>query len=197
MTDKSQNTDYGKVYENGMLVFERLLPGPLEKVWAYIVDGDKRARWFSSGNIPSQAGQYFTMTFNHTQLSGEVAPERFSVMREPVSFDVKLLSIDAPHQVSFTWPEGDEASEDEIATVTITLTPQDDKVLLRLTQTNPRIRRDLIIDYLGGWHSHLGIFEDVANNRPPRPFWTTHAAIEAHYQQIPDDKLLSLPLPPA
>jgi len=33
----------GELREDGTFVFERLLPGPIERVWAYLVDGEKRA----------------------------------------------------------------------------------------------------------------------------------------------------------
>ncbi|CFN67405.1 Uncharacterised protein [Bordetella pertussis] len=29
--------------------FERLLPGPIERVWAWLADADKRARWLAGG----------------------------------------------------------------------------------------------------------------------------------------------------
>jgi uncharacterized protein YndB with AHSA1/START domain len=177
----------GKLYENGTIVFERLLPGPIESVWEYIVDGEKRAKWLTGGDIPSVVGTSFTMTFNHTQLSGEVAPERFAVMREPMPFEVELLRIEPPHHVSFTWPETDYTG-----TVDIDLKPFGDKVLLRLTHHNPVIHRDGIIGYLGGWHTHLMMLEDKALGRKPRPFWTSFADVETGYLERFKDRLQSI-----
>ena len=28
---------------------ERILPGPVERIWAYITDSDKRRKWFAEG----------------------------------------------------------------------------------------------------------------------------------------------------
>ena len=41
-------SEYGIVTEAGAVRFERLLPGPIERVWAYLTDPDKRA----SGSRP-------------------------------------------------------------------------------------------------------------------------------------------------
>jgi uncharacterized protein YndB with AHSA1/START domain len=169
----------GKLFEDGTIVFERLLPGPLERVWSYIVDGGKRAKWLNSGDMAKPGTA--TMTFNHTALSGEVAPEDYAAMREPISFDVEVLKVEPLRHVTFTWPEGDEAPH-ERPTVSIDLSPVGDGVLLRLTHRNPR-KTSNVKGYLDGWHSHLAILEDVMAGVPPRPFWTTHAAIKASYRQ--------------
>ena len=169
----------GKLFEDGTIVFERLLPGPLERVWSYIVDGEKRAKWLNSGDM-SKPGTT-TMTFDHTALSGEVAPDEYAAMREPISFDVEVLEVEPPRHITFTWPEGDEAPH-EVPTVSIDLLPVGDRVLLRLTHRNPR-GTGKVAGYLDGWHSHLAILEDVMAGMPPRPFWTSHAAIKAAYRK--------------
>ena len=140
---------HGKLYENGTLVFERLLPCPVERIWRYVVDGEQRAKWFTAGDMPLVAGEAFTMTFNHTQLSGEVAPDAYAAMRQPISFESRVVSIEAPHHIAFEFPE-----DDYTGIVSIDLKPFGDKVLLRLTHDNPIVRRKDIIGYLDGWHSH-------------------------------------------
>jgi hypothetical protein len=34
-----------------------------------------------------------------------------------------------------------------------------------------------------GWHTHLGILLDRLSGREPRPFWSTHARLEAEYDR--------------
>lgn len=176
MTQAFSFDTHGKLYENGTLVFERLLPGPIERVWAYVVDGQKRAKWFTAGDIPSVAGAVFTMTFDHTALSGEIAPDDYKAMRQPISFESRVISINAPHHVAFDFSE-----EDYIGIVSIDLQPFGDKVLLRLTHENPIVRRG-IIGYFNGWHTHLLMLEDTVLGRTPRPFWTHHARVKAEYE---------------
>lgn len=180
MTDVTPRRD-GKLYEDGTLVFERLLPGPLERVWSYVADGEKRARWIMVGDM-TRTGRH-TMTFNHTELSGEVAPDRFAVMREPVRFDVEVLEVAPPHRLVFTWPDHDNAPPDMTGTVTIELKAIGERVLLRLTHTHPAKVRHQRLNHTGGWHTHLDILEDVLSGLRPRPFWTTFARVEADYER--------------
>ena len=43
-------SEYGVVLESGAVRFERLLPGPIERVWSYLVEGEKRATvYFAKG----------------------------------------------------------------------------------------------------------------------------------------------------
>lgn len=41
--------DYGMIIEPGTLRIQRLLPGPIERVWAYLTESDKRATWLAAG----------------------------------------------------------------------------------------------------------------------------------------------------
>jgi hypothetical protein len=34
-----------------------------------------------------------------------------------------------------------------------------------------------------GWHTHLDILLDHLGGREPRPFWSTHARLEAAYEK--------------
>ena len=40
---------YGERIDETTVRFERLLPGPIERVWQYLTDGDKRAKWLCGG----------------------------------------------------------------------------------------------------------------------------------------------------
>ena len=40
---------YGVVIAPNTIRFERLLPGPIERVWAYLTESEKRAKWLASG----------------------------------------------------------------------------------------------------------------------------------------------------
>ena len=62
------------------------------------------------------------------------------------------------------------------------LTPRGSDVLLVLTHRRIADHKTLLGN-AAGWHSHFGILEDNLNGREPRPFWTTHAKLEAEYQR--------------
>src|SRR5580698_6413683 len=44
-------SDYGVITESNTLRFERLLPGPIDRVWRYLIDSDKRGQWLAYGEI--------------------------------------------------------------------------------------------------------------------------------------------------
>jgi uncharacterized protein YndB with AHSA1/START domain len=45
----TMTAEHGIITEAGAIRFERLLPGPIERVWAYITDSSKRATWLAEG----------------------------------------------------------------------------------------------------------------------------------------------------
>ena len=56
----------GAVIEPGTFRIERLLPGPIERIWDYLWDGEKRGEWFASGAMPPRTGESFDMYFKHS-----------------------------------------------------------------------------------------------------------------------------------
>ena len=42
---------------------ERLLPGPVERVWAYLTDSEKRGKWLAKGPMADHAGGPVELTF--------------------------------------------------------------------------------------------------------------------------------------
>ena len=42
-------TGYPEVLSPTEIRFERLLPGPIENVWSYLTDSQKRGEWLASG----------------------------------------------------------------------------------------------------------------------------------------------------
>ena len=71
--------EYGVQVEPRTVRFERLLPGPIERVWAYLTESDKRGQWLGSGEMETRVGGSLPLTFDHAKLSKKTAPtpERF------------------------------------------------------------------------------------------------------------------------
>jgi len=42
-------SEFGVLTEARTIRFQRLLPGPIERVWAFLTESDKRGRWLASG----------------------------------------------------------------------------------------------------------------------------------------------------
>jgi uncharacterized protein YndB with AHSA1/START domain len=167
---------YAELTNPDTLRFERLLPGPIERVWAYLTESDKRAQWLASGVMEPRVGACAVLHFDHSTLSKEVAapPERFK--NKGCGDTPRSVTVwNPPHILALTWGNADEPSE-----VTFELTPQQDKVLLVLTHRR-LVNRDTRLGVAAGWHAHLNILKDRLDGREPEAFWKTFGALDADY----------------
>jgi uncharacterized protein YndB with AHSA1/START domain len=64
----------GRIIGPGTLRFERLLPGPIERVWEFFTDPEKRARWFCGGRMEPRVGGRFDLEFDHRRISDHPEP---------------------------------------------------------------------------------------------------------------------------
>ena len=49
------------------LTVERTLPGPIERVWAYLTEPDKRARWLGGGALGQFVGGAVEIHFHNRE----------------------------------------------------------------------------------------------------------------------------------
>ena len=173
-------SEFGVVTEARMLRIRRALPGPIERVWAYLTESDKRGRWLASGPMELRVGGKVELTFRNTELSAhsEPAPDKYRKY-EGASFQGRITRCEPPRLLSYTWSDGSE--------VTFELSPEGENVLLVLTHRRLPDRATMV-RVASGWHTHLGILVDQLEGREPRPFWSTHARLEAEYEKrLPAD----------
>ncbi|MDC0721541.1 SRPBCC family protein [Nannocystis bainbridge] len=169
--------DHGQILDPGTVRLERVLPGPIERVWRYLTDSDKRARWLAAGQFELRPGGRAEFRFDHASLSSEKTyPERHKGAEGAQGFE-KVLECDPPRLLRMTWGGPDEPAE-----VCFELTPEGDRVRLVLT-TRRLPTRDEVVGTASGWHAHLAILADTLAERPPRGFWSTLADAERDYQQ--------------
>jgi uncharacterized protein YndB with AHSA1/START domain len=165
-------SNHGEIIGPGTLRFERLLPGPIERVWAYLTESEKRGTWLASGPMEPRVGGKFELNFLHASLSPvvEPTPERFKDMEGSCSFTGVVTRCEPPHVLSYTWAGDSE--------VTFELSSEGDMV--RLALTHRKLDADDRVT-AAGWHTHLGILEDNLHHRTPRPFWSTWLRLEQEY----------------
>lgn len=171
---------YGKITEPGTIRFERRLPGPVERVWAYLTESEKRGKWLASGEMELHVGGRVELNFYHADLSphDNPVPEKYKQYENGASNHGRVTRCDPPRLLSFTWDESSGESE-----VTFELTPQGDKVLLVLTHRRLGDDRDVLLSVAGGWHTHLGMLTDHLGGRTPQGFWSVHARLEEEYEK--------------
>jgi uncharacterized protein YndB with AHSA1/START domain len=167
----------GEILDTQTVRFERLLPGPIERVWAYLSDSEKRRKWLAAGDWDLRVGGKAEMRFNHSELTPhkETTPEKYKKHDGSTIVLWTITRCDSPRLLAVRW--GDKPDDSE---VTFELKPRGSDVLL--TVTHRRLpNRDMLLSVSGGWHLHLDILADHLNNRTPPPFWATHAKLEAEY----------------
>jgi uncharacterized protein YndB with AHSA1/START domain len=179
------NDDYGIVTGRDTIRFERLFPGPIERVWAYLTESEKRGTWFASGPMELRVGGKAEFLFDHASLSPtkEPVPARFADKAGGVRMYGEITRCEPPHVLAYTFGQnkfGRGPSED--SEVTFELSPQGDKVRLLLTHRRLKDRKALL-GVAGGWHTHLAIMADNLEGRVPRPFWSSHERIEKEYEE--------------
>jgi uncharacterized protein YndB with AHSA1/START domain len=157
------------------LRIRRVLPGPIERVWAYLTESEKRGRWLATGPMELRVGGRVELTFRNSDLSAhpEPTPEKYR-QYEGAGFQGRVTRCEPPRVLSYTW--GDDSE------VTFELSPDGDNVLLVLTHRRLPDRTTMV-RVASGWHTHLGILLDHLNGREPGPFWSALARLEAEYEK--------------
>jgi len=62
---------FGERLDASTVRFERILPGPIERVWSYLVEQEKRARWLCGGETEPKEGGSVEMHFHNSSLSSK------------------------------------------------------------------------------------------------------------------------------
>ncbi|MGH6829385.1 MAG: SRPBCC family protein [Rhizomicrobium sp.] len=172
---------FGRLVDPHTVSFERLLPGPLDKIWSYLADGGKRGEWFASGPLPANLGERFQLYFDHKTLSPHQAPppERFrDTDKNGFVSNNTLLAYEPMRRLAFSFGEESPPPSE----VEFVLRPEGDKVRLILTHRRiPTLA--YAVDVSGGWHSHLSILEYKANNQVPPAFWDVWRQTEHSYDR--------------
>ena len=161
--------------------FERLLPGPIERVWSYLTDSDKRAQWLGSGAMEQRVGSEFQLRFDHAQLSPTpvAPPARFASIADGKTTDHRVPACQPPTLLAISWGDAQEPSE-----VSFELARVGEQV--RLTVTHRKLKAADIAGVSGGWHTHLNILADRLDGHLPQPFWPVFSHLLARYEQLSD-----------
>lgn len=174
--------DYGTMLDDRTIRFERTLPGPIERVWAYIVEGDKRAKWLCGGDTELKVNGDVEMRFHHASMvdqspADDVRPDKYADMSDVVTFGGKVTAIEAPRLLSHTWVF--EGAESE---VTYELTEHGEQVQLVLIHRRLNSAEEKL-SVAAGWHTHLLILSEHLRGHKAPLFWTTHTELELEYEK--------------
>jgi len=173
------NLQPGQWTAPGEARFVRLLPGPIERVWEYLTDSEKRGTWFASGPMELRVGGRVDLLFRHANLSpDEEPPEKFREVHDPgVRMTGEVTQCDPPRLLGFTW-EGE--TPEARSEVTFELTPSGEDIQLVLTHRRLGSDEERV-KVSGGWHIHTAILCARLSGATPPPLWAAFEQLEAAY----------------
>ncbi|MCM8731702.1 SRPBCC family protein [Hephaestia sp. GCM10023244] len=155
--------------QGGMLRFERVLDAPVETVWAWLTEPEKRKLWFADGPMDLREGGAVELVFDHDHLSVDDVPYPEDAIRwKGVTSRERVVAIDPPRLLAMTWDGGKNG------VARFELTPEGEATRLVLTHTgigDPGHRKGTA----AGWRSHLAVLAGRLSGQPVRDFWKLHA----------------------
>ena len=173
MTDAAMLDAYGVLTEPTTLRIQRLLPGPIERCWAYLTDSELRRQWLASGEMKMEADSSFELVWRNSDLSDPpgVRPDGFG---EEHRMQGRIVDLDPPRKLAITWGQ--------TGGVSFELEPQGAEVLL--TVTHHRLPdRSTLLNVSAGWHAHLDVLARVTRGRRATSFWDSWSRLKADYDQ--------------
>jgi uncharacterized protein YndB with AHSA1/START domain len=172
MSELLQTPDaYGVLTEPTTLMLQRLLPGPIERVWSYLTQGELRRQWLAAGPMELKAGATFELVWRNDELTdppGQRPPDFGAEHR----MQCRVLEVAAPRRLVFSWGVSAE--------VDFALEPQGDEVLLTLMHRRVTDRA-VLLNVSAGWHTHLDILAARLDGQAPLPFWDVWSRLKAAY----------------
>ena len=170
-------SDYGEIIEPATIRFERVLPGPIERVWEFLTDSEKRGLWLASGAMEPRVGGKLTLAYDNNDLSPDKTPpaEKYQGRGRATSQHT-ITRFEPPRFLGMTWGDPNDPSE-----VNFELTPEGDRV--RLVLVHRRLPRATMLNVGPGWHTHLNILGDQLGGRSPRAFWTVFGEVSEYYEK--------------
>lgn len=171
------NDAYGQFNGPAEVRLIRTLPGPIERIWEYLTDDEKRSRWFAGGKMEPKQGGKMELFFHHKKLSpNETPPEKMKHVQDPgFAMPGTVLRWEPPHVLSYTF--------DEDSDVTFELKPEGRNVVLVLTHRSRGEDLPFLSGYASGWHTHFALLTALLEGTPPPPFWATHARLKEDYEK--------------
>jgi uncharacterized protein YndB with AHSA1/START domain len=173
MDTRTTQNAYGTLIEPATLKIQRLLPGPIERIWAYLTDSDLRRKWLAAGAMQMKVGSPFELTWRNNELSDPpgVRPTGFP---EEHSMHSRITELEPLRKLSIAWNNSGD--------VTFELEPKGEGVLL--TVIHRRLPdRATMLKVSAGWHMHLDTLVARATGTAAAPFWEGWSRLQKEYDQ--------------
>jgi len=172
MNDLANLNAYGVLTEPATLTIQRLVPGPIERVWGYLTQSDLRRQWLAAGQMELRVGAPFELVWRNNELTKPPGrrPEGYG---DEHRMESRITELDPPRKLAFTWGKGS-------GDVSFELQPRGERVLL--TVVHRRLPdRGMMLGVSSGWHAHLDVLAARLAGDEPEPFWDDVTRLRKEY----------------
>ena len=173
-TARHADDAWGVLSEPATLTIRRVLPGPIERVWAYLTDSDLRRQWLAAGRMELAVGAPFELVWRNDELTNPPG-ERPAGFGPEHRMQSRITECEPPRKLSFAWQNSGD--------VTIALDDLVDGQVL-LTLTHRRLPDGATsLNVAAGWHAHLDILVACATSAKKVPFWDGWKRLRDAYER--------------
>lgn len=164
---------HGQLTDARTFTIQRRLPGPAERVWQHLVDGELRRRWLAAGALTPRAGSSFELVWRNDELSASPAerPDGFAAESRATC---QVLEAEAGRRLRFAWPG--------VGDVCFELEPDGDGVLLTVTHRGLPDAATIGL-VAAGWHAHLDLLAARLEGTEAPSFWSHWLALRDEYRR--------------
>ena len=173
MNASATRNTYGTLIEPATLKMQRLLPGPIERIWAYLTESDKRRKWLAAGKMELKVGAPFELVWRNDELT-DPPGERPAGFGDEHRMQSRITELDPPRKLCFAWKDSGDVS--------IELEAKGNEVLLTLIHRRLP-NRSTMLGVSTGWHVHLDLLVARARGEEPPPFWDGFARLRKEYDR--------------
>src|SRR6516162_7512999 len=109
MGDIATPDAYGMLTEPATLKIQRLLPGPIERVWAYLTESELRRKWLAAGEMQMRIGAPFELVWRNDELTnppGKRPPDINAEQR----MQSRIIELDPPRKLVIAWGTAGDVS---------------------------------------------------------------------------------------
>jgi uncharacterized protein YndB with AHSA1/START domain len=122
MNQRTTPDAYGVLTEPTTLKIQRLLPGPIERVWAYLTESKLHRQWLAAGQMEMKVGAPVEFVWRNDELTNP-SGQRPPGFADEHRMQIRITELDPPRKLTITWQGSGEASFE--------LEPKGNEVLLR------------------------------------------------------------------
>jgi uncharacterized protein YndB with AHSA1/START domain len=173
MTDLATPDAYGVLTEPATLKIQRLFPGPIGRLWAYLTESNLRRRWLAAGEMELKVGAPFELTWRNDELTHPPGQRPPGIGAEH-RMQSRITELDPPHKLCIAWGTTGEVS--------FALEPRGEQVLLTLIHRRLPDRPTMLM-VSAGWHMHLDILVARTTGQEPPPFWDGWSRLKQDYDR--------------